>query len=103
MPAISTMIILICSDRFVRYSIGPPTGLPAMKMKPVSHVHDERDHAERNELLEQLDRDALRDAENAQVDDADGAEQHAHADEVQRLAERPNPIVRRDEVADGGT
>src|SRR5687768_4026219 len=35
MPAITTISILICSDRFVRYSIGPPTGLPAMKMKPV--------------------------------------------------------------------
>src|SRR5688572_17190272 len=36
MPAISTISSLICSDRLVRYSIGPPTGLPAMKMKPVS-------------------------------------------------------------------
>ena len=100
MPAISTMSILICNDRFVRYSIGPPTGLPAMKMKPVTMFIEERDHAERNELLEQLDGNALRDAENAQIDDADGAEQRAHADEVQRLAERPHPIVRRDEVAD---
>ena len=100
MPAISTISILICSDKFVRYSIGPPTGLPAMKMKPVIMLTKNAMTPSGMNFSSSLMGMPLRDAENAQIDDADGAEQHAHADEVQRLAERPHPIVRRDEVAD---
>ncbi len=47
-----------------------------------------------------MDRDALADAEDPQVHDSDRADDQAHRDEVQRLAERPDPVVSRDEVAD---
>jgi hypothetical protein len=50
-----------------------------------------------------VDRQALRYAENPQVDDADRANQHGHADEVQGFAQRPDPVISCNETVDSGT
>jgi len=57
--------------------------------------------AERNQLVQRRDRNPLRQPEQPKVEDDDGAEEQAQADEVNALGKRPSPL-RSHEFRDGG-
>ena len=66
------------------------------------HVEQQPEHADRHEALERRDRDALADPEHPRVDEADSADDRGHSEEVEDLADRPDPVVGRDVVVEAG-
>jgi hypothetical protein len=98
MPAISTSTILSCSDKFRDNRAG--RRIARNEDEAGREIDEEPDHAERNELLERLDRDALAEPEHAGVGEPHRADDRGHAEEVQDLADRPHPVVLADEIAE---
>ena len=82
--------ILAANDRL---SGGPRycCGLAAMNSDAGDEVDDETQNGPRHQPLQRPERKPLRHAEHPQVQNADHADEHGHADEVQAFAQRQEP------------
>ncbi len=58
---------------------------------PGDEVDGETEQGPWHQALQRPERDPLRHAEDPQIDDADDADEHGHADEVQAFAQRQHP------------